>query len=89
MKLKTTIFFVFSFFLVVTFILEISYLNFQSNENEKCKIINNKELQLTSLPNIAFWGTDTILRHKSYQNIFDLFPYDGELHTNSKMSFVY
>ncbi len=71
------------------FMLEISYLNSESNENQKNKIIKNNELQLISLPNIAFGGTDTFLRHKSYQNSFDLLPYDGELHTNSKMSFVY
>ncbi len=89
MKSKTKIFFSFFTFLSFLFVIQIIYL-----QNKALKETNYSEykatiLQSIGLPNLVISSNDLALRHKSYTNIFDTLPNDGELHTNSKMSFVY
>ena len=89
MKSKTKIFILIFASLSFIFLLELIYLaNLTSLKHDQ---IENKKYvtSLLSLPNLAISSDELFLRHRSYANVFDIFPNDGELQSNSKMSFVY
>ena len=89
MKSKTKLFILIFASLSFIFLLELIYLaNLTALTQSQ---IENKKyaISLLSLPNLAISSSDLALRHKSYANVFDIFPNDGELQSNSKMSFVY
>lgn len=77
---------VFYFVLIVS---ELIYLKNTTQISQKDTKIKSNIKAVISLPDLAVSSNDTSLRHRSYSNISDLLPNDGELQTNSKMSFVY
>lgn len=89
MKSKTKLLFL--MFTMFSFILAFEMIYIQSttilvnNQIENKKNISN----FLHLPNLAISSDEIFLRHRSYANISDIFPNDGELQSNSKMSFVY
>jgi hypothetical protein len=89
MKSKTKLLFTAYFFLVSLFVVELVYIEKYSDFSNQNIPLKVKVVELVSLPNLAIASNENYLRHKSYANIFDMLPYDGEVQTNSKMSFVY
>lgn len=91
MKSKTKLLFIFYFFLISFFMFEMVYLEKRGDSFNHHNLQKTKELALVSLPNLALAieENENYLRHKSYANIFDILPNDGEVQTNSKMSFIY
>jgi hypothetical protein len=89
MKAKTKLFILIFTSLTFILLLEVIYLtNFTVLTQSQ---IENKKYvaSLLSLPNIAISSDKLFLRHRSYASISDILPNDGELQSNSKMSFVY
>lgn len=89
MKSKTKSFILILTILSVTFLSEIFYIKNVTRLTQN-QIDNKQETStLIALPNLSVSSNELFLRHKSYANIFDILPYDGELQSNSKMDFVY
>lgn len=89
LKLNTKIFLLSSSFILLLFAGELFYLKntkqiLHENTQNKMNLI-----RIISLPNFAISTNYDGIRHNSYANIMDKLPHDGELLTNSKMSFVY
>ena len=89
MKSKTKLLFTAYFFLVSLFVVELVYIEKYSDFSNQNIPLKVKVVGLVSLPNLAIASNENYLRHRSYANIFDMLPYDGEVQTNSKMSFIY
>lgn len=89
MKSKTKLFILIFTSLSFIFLLELIYLK-NLTALTQSQIENKKYVtSILSLPNLAISSDEIFLRHKSYANISDILPNDGELQSNSKMSFVY
>ena len=82
-------FFIASFFIFLFFVSEIIYLSETTIVKDESIENKMKIVQLISLPDLAIHDNLIELRHKSYSSISTKLPNDGEISTNSKMSFVY
>jgi len=90
MKSKTKLFTLFFTLISFIFLIELFYLqNISDVTTEKSRVDKKSIEKIIALPNLAISSDELYIRNKSYANIFDILPNDGELHTNSKMSFVY
>lgn len=83
------IFFQASSIFLFLLIFEIVYLNYYSRRPYQSMENKMSIVRIISLPDLAISSNSTYIRHRSYANIFDRLSNDGELQTNSKMSFVY
>lgn len=89
MKSKTKLFILIFTSLSFIFLFELIYLaNLTALTQSQ---IENKKYMTTllSLPNLAISSDELFIRHRNYANVSDILPNDGELQSNSKMSFVY
>jgi len=90
MKSKTKLFTLLFTLVSFIFLIEIFYLQNISEVTTEKNRVNKKSVEkIIALPNLVISSNELYIRHKSYANVFDILPNDGELHTNAKMSFVY
>lgn len=90
MKSKTKLFTFFFTALSFTFLCEILYMKNVSTLGVNKEGNSKNNLKVVIAPqNLAVYTDVVYLKNKSYSNIFDILPSDGELQINSKQSFVY
>jgi hypothetical protein len=89
MKSRTKYFSLIFYILISLLIVEILYLQNISKQIEEVNKLKTDQINLFAFPNFAVGSNELYIRNRSCASIFDIFPNDGELQSNSKMGFVY